>query len=178
MMPLWAIRLIGYGLVLAAIGGIVAWWHHDGYKEGQKDQKVVDDGLAKKSNDEAIEKMNEASIKAKAVEDGLNLKLSSLESVRYQEKTNAQNIIADLQSSVRSGAIKLRIATTVSKVSGCAESNDSSASTRSSTTEESDVMPETAATILSIAGDIAQNVRDENSLRDMYNLAREVCNGK
>ena len=158
--------------VLLALGGFLAWFIPHHYRE-QGRQEVIQ--KYEEASKLAVEKLN-LEIQANAEKERQLAALITAKDTQLYESNQAhEKVIKDYESKLRSGAERLSIAIN-RPIPTCSASADARTSSQSSKEERADIMPETAARILSIAGDAAKDVRDYNALVDIYNAARTACN--
>ena len=165
------IRLI-IAAVLLALGGFLVWFVPSHYRE-QGRQEII-----QKYQEEsrlALEKLNLEIQQNADKERQLAALITAKDTQLYESNQAHEKVIKDYESKLRSGSERLSIAIS-SKIPACSASTDTRTPSQSSKEERADIMPETAATILSIAGDAAKDVRDYNALVDIYNAARTACN--
>lgn len=177
MMPLWAIRLIGYGLLLSAIGGGLTYLHHKIYKQGWNDREVIAVANEKKIEEEAKLALADAIDDANKRELKLSTKLSEISIANTQKEASYEDRINRLNDRVRVGDQRLSIATR-SKVPQCVNSTDPAIAVQSGTETDSELMPEAVEFLTRIAADSDRHVRQLNDVIDAYDAAREACNAK
>ncbi len=175
IIPIWVRAAVACGLLAAIIGGLGAL-HHSIYKSGYDAAVVAAKAENQKAETAARNEFDAATATALTTERSLRKRIDDLSADRLKKENEYENAIATLQSRVRDGSIKLRIAVAKSAVPECASPTDTSTASGASAEALADVMPETAARILRIAGDAAKDVRDYNRVVDIYNNAREICN--
>lgn len=93
-----------------------------------------------------------------------------------QEQTHAQNLQNRLVSDLRSGAQRLSIPAHCPQPGGAPGANAPPAD-GTADTPRADLDPATAETLVSIATDGDQAIRERNVCVDAYNAARETLNG-
>lgn len=164
-------KLVELAAVLLAVllACYVSYTH--GYAKSQTEWFAKENAIRA----EAAEKLN-AAVQANVTKERELAALISVKDTQLYESTqNHEKVIKDYESKLRSGAERLSIAINRA-TSTCASSTDTGTASQSGKEERADVMPETAARILGIAGDAAKDVRDYNALVDIYNAARTACN--
>lgn len=149
------IRIAIAGAALALFAG--AWYAADsrGYDRAVADRLALDNIAAA-----AARVLEQAAIETQTREQAARLAIN----------VDQENVIAGLQRRLRSGADVLRIPTACPAPEVTATGGGPVSETGST------VMPQTAADILGIAGDIAKNVRERNALIDAYTAAKMLCN--
>lgn len=125
-------------------------------------------------------KYDEALVSTRQRAADLQKELDALELARYQENTNAaKNLEKAVAAAVaRTERLSIRTSATGCAVPGGATSGNSGPASGAGGEARTDLLPETAAAIFSIAADSAGLVRDYNDVVRRYDLARIACNAK
>lgn len=166
-LPDWAVKVIEIGVLLAALGGAIAYAHHHVYQQGRADEKAE-----RKADDDAA--MRIASAQAYTDQKALSDKFLLAQRDRFKENHDAKATIDYWRGRVQSGATVLRIPT--SSICPVAEGRDPTVAGGSGGSAGSILVPASADDILGVAGAIAAGVRRQNALIATYNEARATCN--
>lgn len=169
--PLWILRGLGILLIVIAL----AFIHHKIYQKGYDEA----DNMWKAK----VEASNKLALETKIKEDNLHLKESqelqtkfNIAAADHQKELEIKNEqIENLKRDVRNGNLRLSIAVATNKINS-SKSDSNSGTASEFTSETANVMPEVAETVLSIAGDIAESVRERNECIRLYNEVKEKIN--
>lgn len=177
VVPLWAIKLGGAVILLAAIlAGFAAWNAHEynlGYNA--RDAKAKLDEATIRAD--ALAQLSEATAEVGRQTAALQTALDSESAQRYKEKQDHEKAIADLRASARAGALRLSVDVAADSISKCAAPNGAGFTARPGEQTRAYLMPGITDDVLRIAGGISDLVRDYNAVVDAYNRARATCNG-
>ena len=170
LIPVWVKELIAAAIFAAVVIGAIAL-HHSIYQEGFNASKAISDKEKSDITAKALSTQLAYEAVARAKEQALAAQLSDLSTKHEESEAHANTVINGLRADVRAGAIKLSVPTRCASPATSAHT-DTAVASKSSDEGRSELMPETAETILSIAGGIAASVRKSNELIDAYNAVR------
>ncbi len=165
----WA-RVALIGLVVAAFAALQVPVYNAGYNAAEK-KALVREIAADKAAQTELDKERD---KVRTVEARLDAKFDQAAKLYLEESGKYETQINALRVSARAGNIRLRV-----PASSCDRApvpENSTAASASSGQEICNILPATAAEFISIAAGSAKDVRDYNSLVDLYNEVREEYN--
>jgi hypothetical protein len=124
---------------------------------------------AKKLALQAAEDLNLETEKTRNTEKALQLLLADRDRRHHEEKTKYEKTIDSLRGAVRTGDLRLRVA-----VKNCeaAAATDATSASGPGSEARAELMPETAAELISIAGEGDAAVRRANQCADLYEGVR------
>jgi cbb3-type cytochrome oxidase subunit 3 len=166
VIPIWAKILV----VLALVGGAwFAWEAHEksvydrGYKAAMDLRDEQDAAALKMSTADALKKEREH-----------NVALATAEARRLQERSDYEKDKSDAVRVARAGNSGMRCPGAT--VRADAAPPGGTAASRPSEAQDTEFLPDVAGDLLDIAGTVAQDVRDYNSLADEYDKLVTFCN--
>lgn len=182
IIPWYYKALAGVILVGLVVGGADAYLDHvqsvadkTGYDRATGEWKAKEAGITIAADEKVAAANKRAAADTEALQNQFNL----LADKRQKEKTDHENDKAAAVARALAGVERLRIATTPSTADALpAAGHGESAGPAggSETASTADLLPETAAVILDVAGDYGQLVRDYNAVVDRYELIEHACN--
>lgn len=177
--------LVKIGLFLAVIGGLFvseqAYERHliakgdtAGYSRAKGEWAASEASIKADAEAKAGKKTKEAEAKT----DKLQKDFDTLADDRQKDKAKHETDKNRAVANALAGRERLRNpdGSTCGALSRTENGQGAEAGAGTSPAKGSDLMPETAATILSIAGDTAQIVRDFNTVLDRYQRIEAACN--
>lgn len=163
--------VILFGIAVTAFNNWKDGIYQEGYNARDVIAKADEARITKEAQDKFIVAQHESALRERNLREAID----DQEKTRLQESKKYETIIARYQSDARSGSFKLRIPTTTDSVSGNPKDPGTGATSGPSSPQDSVVMPETAADILGIAGEIGRDMRQINGLIDAYEALRKDC---
>lgn len=168
-------KIVAAAILIGLLTAGFLKWKHGIYRDGYSARDAIAQADEARIKDEAQNKFILAQHEAALRERNLREELSTQEKNRIEKEKKHEATIARYLSDARNGALQLRIATTTDKVSGDTRNQGSGTPTGSGGSQDSIVMPEVAATILGIAGEMGRDMRQINGLIDAYEALKKEC---
>lgn len=145
-------------MVASSLAGFFYGQHTESNKNKLKEQAIE---LA------ADKVLSEAKAKSLADERSLRAEFQAIDSQREKEVTNAKAQIDSLRAKLRSGSVRLSVAT-----SSCHTDTSPGGATTGVVETRADLLPDVSESILTIGSDADNTVRELNSCIDKYEAVR------
>lgn len=172
-------KLLAGVLLLAAAALGVAWFGHSRYAAGYDARNKIAIAAEAAISAQARDKLDAATADAATREKALETLVAALKAQREQdEATNAKNL-ETMRARAAAGTerLSIRAECPARALPGRAAPAEPAAAAGTGGETRADVVPSTAADVFSIAEGIAELVRDYNRVVDLYDAARNTCNG-
>lgn len=165
----------GAAVALLVLGYV--WWSHQvearGYAAAEAIYKKREADITAQAKDEYTKKLEHALGKQQALQQEVDTQTASRAAWEKAHETAAQKRIDAANAGTE--RLRIQIARAASAVPGVAQSGAAGAAGDPGQTEGADLMPGTAAAILSLARDGAGLVRDYNDLLARYRTIEAAC---
>lgn len=119
-----------------------------------------------------------ANAKIKFLQAKVDLTEETMQQKLYDQKAEHEKSFEKYSSSFRAGTERLQCPAAVAAYVGPADGGNTAPAAGTGSSEATYLVPEASVDVLRLATDSAKDVRDYNTVVELYNLMRSTCNGQ